>query len=176
MPGRTCRRATADDASHLADLHAAVAVRLTEQFGRGPWSSNTTANGVLFALRRSQVYVVHEEEEIIATFRLSTRRPWAIDATCFVPCSKPLYLTAMAVLPSRQRTGVGRWCLQEADRIAREEQAGAIRLDTYDAQGGAGGFYLSNGYREIARCSYRNIPLIYFERRPERGPANHNIL
>jgi hypothetical protein len=40
----------------------------------------------------------------------------------------------------------------------------AIRLDAYDAEAGAGEFYRKYGFREVGRASYRNVPLIYFER------------
>jgi ribosomal protein S18 acetylase RimI-like enzyme len=69
----------------------------------------------------------------------------------------------MAVHPDRQRKGIGRSCLDEAVRIARDWPGDAIRLDAYDAETGAGEFYRKCGFREVGRTSYRNTPLIYFE-------------
>jgi GNAT superfamily N-acetyltransferase len=74
-----------------------------------------------------------------------------------------LYLTAMAVQPARQRTGIGRVCVEEARRFAREWPADSIRLDAWDAPCGAGGFYEKCGFHEVGRASYRLVPLIYFE-------------
>ena len=81
----------------------------------------------------------------------------------FSRSKRPLYRTAMAVLPGEQRKGVGRQCLDEARKIAAEWPSDAIRLDAYDADAGAGGFYLKCGFREVGRASYRDAPLIYFE-------------
>lgn len=36
-----------------------------------------------------------------------------------------------------------------------------IRLDTYDDPAGAGGFY--RAYREVARVTYRDVPVLYYE-------------
>jgi len=54
-------------------------------------------------------------------------------------------------------------CLEEAARLARAWPADAIRLDAYDAEAGAGGFYARCGMMEVGRASYRGKPLIYYE-------------
>jgi hypothetical protein len=47
--------------------------------------------------------------------------------------------------------------------VARAWPSQAIRLDAYDADAGAGGFYAKCGFREVGRVTYRTVPLIYFE-------------
>jgi GNAT superfamily N-acetyltransferase len=155
--------ATANDVAALATLHTAVADHLTDAHGHGPWSSKTTEIGVQYALRNSHVFVVRIGGEIIATLRLVTKKPWAIDTSYFSPSRKPLYLLAMAVTPAKQRQGIGRACLEEAKRIAKDWPADAIRLDAYDAKAGAGEFYAKCGWKETGRATYRGAPLIYFE-------------
>jgi GNAT superfamily N-acetyltransferase len=154
---------TADDAATLAALHTAVAEDLTRLRGRGAWSTKTTDKGVLHAMRTSRVFVAREGAEIVATLRLATKKPWAIDTRYFSPCSRPLYLLAMAVTPPRQRQGLGRKCLEDATRIARGWPADAVRLDAFDVEAGAGGFYSRCGWSDVGRTSYRNTPLIYYE-------------
>ncbi len=125
----------------------------------------TSEKGVLSAMRRAQVFVAREGADIVATLQLTTRKPWAIDTSYFAKSDRPLYLVGMAVVPARQRQGIGRRCLEEAARIARGWPADAIRLDAFDAEAGAGRFYRRCGYTEVGRASYRNNPLIYFELR-----------
>ena len=96
----------------------------------------------------------------MGTFRLATKKPWAIDTSYFATCDRPLYLLAMAVAPARQRQGLGRKCLSMAKRLAGDWGAGAMRLDAYDAAAGAGSFYARCGYIEVGRVSYPNTPLI----------------
>jgi GNAT superfamily N-acetyltransferase len=152
-----------DDALSLATLHTAVAEHLTAKHGEGPWSLKTSEKGVLFAMRNSKVFVLRGDGEIIATLRLATKKPWAIDVSYFTACKKPLYLLAMAVAPAEQRRGIGRWCLEEVMRIAKAWSTSALRLDAYDAEAGAGGFYARCGWTERGRVSYRDAPLIYYE-------------
>lgn len=118
---------------------------------------------MLRPLRTSKVVVARERDRIVATLRLATKKPWAIDVAYFTKVPRPLYLTDMAVEPDSQLRGVGRRLLEEATRVAREWPSQAIRLDAYDAAAGAGGFYSKCGYREAGRVTYRGTPLVYFE-------------
>jgi GNAT superfamily N-acetyltransferase len=154
------------DAAALAALHGAVAEDLTRKFGRGFWSSAPSERGVLNELRKpkfSRILIARTSRGIIGTLRLATKKPWAIDIAYFTPATKPLYLTGMAVHPDFQRQGIGRLVLKEAEAAARAWPADAIRLDAFNAEAGAGGFYAKCGFREVARVTYKRDPLIYFE-------------
>src|SRR5207237_6211302 len=100
--------AVPEDAAELAALHTAVAEHLTERHGVGHWSSNATEEGVLTAMRTSRVFVAKDGTELVATLRLTTKKPWAIDTSYFAACRRPVYLLAMAVAPAKQRHGIGR--------------------------------------------------------------------
>jgi ribosomal protein S18 acetylase RimI-like enzyme len=141
----------------------AVSRQLTSQYGKGQWSWGVTEKGVLFAMRKSTVYVARHRGRLIATLTLGSIKPWAIDKKYFAKSQRPLYVTGMAVSPQEQRQGVGRLCIDEACRIAREWPSDAMRLDAWDAEAGAGEFYRKCGFREVGRATYRNAPLIYFE-------------
>jgi GNAT superfamily N-acetyltransferase len=118
---------------------------------------------VLFDMRSSRVFVVRQKNRLLASFRLATKKPWAIDRKYFTACDRPLYLLSMAVAPEVQRHGIGRQCLEEAVEIGRQWPADAIFLDAFDSAAGAGPFYGKCGFREVARVAYKGIPLIYFE-------------
>jgi hypothetical protein len=51
-----------------------------------------------------------------------------------------------------------------AEEAVRAWPGQAIRLDAFDAEAGAGGFYAKCGYREVGRTIFRSVPLIYFEK------------
>lgn len=155
--------ATPEDAADLVALRAAVAQKLTTQYGRGPWSGLSTDRGVLFDMRNSRLFIVRHRTKLVATLRLATKKPWAIDRSYFTPCERPLYLLSMAVAPGIQRQGIGRQCLAEARKRCQTWPADAIRLDAFDAPAGAGEFYRKCGFREVGRASYRGCPLLYFE-------------
>jgi GNAT superfamily N-acetyltransferase len=157
--------ATADaaDAAAIAALRTVAAQRLSTDFGHGHWSGTVTEKSVLRAVQSSRVIVARNGSAIVGTLRLATKKPWAIDPAYFTAVKRPLYLTDMAVDPAAQRTGIGRQLLQEAGVVARGWPADAIRLDSYDADAGAGPFYAKCGLREVGRVKYRGTPLIYFE-------------
>jgi GNAT superfamily N-acetyltransferase len=155
--------ATERDAAAVAALRTAAANRLTEQHGRGHWSSAVAEPTVLRDVRTSRVLVARSGAAIVATLRLATKRPWAIDPAYFTAVHKPLYLTDMAVDPAMQRQGLGRRLVDEAAAVARAWPSEAIRLDAYDGTAGAGGFYAKCGFRQVGRVTYRKVPLVYFE-------------
>jgi GNAT superfamily N-acetyltransferase len=161
------------DRAQLADTPAITAVRvraaldLSERFGHGHWSSIATERGVLQGLRlaghRSRVLVARDGGQVLGTLRIATRRPWAIDRSCFVDVPRAIYLTDMAVDPAVQKRGIGRALIAEAEAEVRQWPGQAIRLDAYDAPAGAGDFYRKCGFREVGRVVYRGVPLVYFE-------------
>ena len=155
--------ATTRDTADLVALREAVNRHLASKFGMGIWIAKMTEKGALLAMRMARVYVARERGILIATLALSTRKPWAIDKSCFTESKRPIYLTNMAVLPGRQRDGIGSQCMEEAKRIARAWPGDSLRLDAYDAAAGAGSFYRNCGFREVGRVVYRKAPLIYYE-------------
>ncbi len=155
--------ATPGDVEVVVRLRAAVAEDLTQRYGRGHWTSVGTEKTVLRDIRTSQVLLAWEGVIAVATTRLATKRPWAIDPKYFTSRSRVLYMTDMAVVPRCQRLGIGRRCMEHARMFASEWPAEAIRLDAYDGPAGAGAFYAKCGFNERGRVSYRATPLIYYE-------------
>jgi ribosomal protein S18 acetylase RimI-like enzyme len=154
----TFATATNANAAELGPLHSAAADDLTRRFGHGFWSSPPSERAVLATMRKpkfSQTLIARTNRRIVATLRLATMKPWAIDTAYFTPADAPLYLTGMAVHPDFQRKGVGRLLLKEAEAVACAWPADAIRLDTFDAAAGIGPFYAKCGFREVARVIYK---------------------
>lgn len=162
------RLGTVDDAATIVSIRVLAGRDLVARFGPGRWNSESTERGVCAGFRHAVIVLATCGDVALGTFRLTTRKPWAIDRALFSPATRPLYLTDMAVLPEYQGRGVGRRCLEEAERLAARHGADAIWLDAYDATAGAGDFYAACGFRECGRRSYRGTPLIYYERAVRR--------
>jgi GNAT superfamily N-acetyltransferase len=157
------KEAVKGDVSDIAALRSAVADTLTTRFGAGKWSGKATEKGVRFDTRNSKVYVARYKGGLVATLRLTTKKPWAIDRRYFSTSRRPLYLLSMAVAPALQRQGIGQQCMEHVKEICRKWPADAIRLDAYDAPAGAGMFYAKSGFRNVGQAQYRGCPLLYFE-------------
>jgi len=157
------RDATLDDVAVIAALQNAAAGALTARFGAGNWSTLVTERGATLSQRHARVRLGRSEKRVLTVVRLATKKPWAIDVSYFTPVKRPLYLTGMAVSVAHQGQGLGRLALEDACAVARSWPADAVRLDAYDAQAGAGDFYLKCGFKERGRVVYRADPLIYYE-------------
>jgi GNAT superfamily N-acetyltransferase len=154
-----------EDIPEIVGVRNRAAEDLTERFGGGHWSGLCSERGVAWDMRQGTVVVARRGKSIVGTLKLMTRKPWSIDVSYFTTAVKPWYLTNMAVDPGHQRLGIGRRLMDEAARLVLEWGGDFIRLDAYDDErAGAGPFYARCGYREVARVTYRVVPLIYFER------------
>jgi GNAT superfamily N-acetyltransferase len=160
----TFRDATLDDVAAIAALQNAAAGALTARFGAGPWSTLVSERTAAMAQRYARVRVGREGRRIVTVLRLATKKPWAIDVSYFTPVKRPLYLTGMAVSVAHQGSGLGRLALEDAGTVARAWPADALRLDAFDADAGAGGFYARCGFTPRGRVVYKGDPLLYYER------------
>jgi GNAT superfamily N-acetyltransferase len=151
------------DSPALAELRSRAARALTERYGQGHWSAETSERGAVADLRHAEVWIARRRTAMVGTFRLATKKPWAIDRSYFSDCKRPIYLTNMAVHPDLQGQGIGRRCLEHAIDRVRDWPGDSICLDAYDADAGAGAFYAKCGFREVGRVVYRSTPLIYYE-------------
>jgi GNAT superfamily N-acetyltransferase len=157
------KAAEPSDVEAVVNLRAAVAHDLTRRYGHGHWSCVASDKSVLRDIRTSRVLLAISSGIPVATARLATKRPWAIDPKYFSPCGRVLYLTDMAVVPHLQGRGIGRRCLDYARTVAAKWPVHAIRLDAYDGPAGAGQFYAKCGFTERGRVTFRNTALVYFE-------------
>ena len=155
--------ATEGDAAAIAQLATATNRHLLDTFSRDSSKSLATEKAVLLGIKTPHVLLARHGNQIVAVLSLKKKKPWAIDPAYFTAVRTALYITNMAVAPEFQRQGVGRSLLNYARTIAQSWPADAIRLDAYDSEIGAGGFYARCGYREVGRVTYRKTPLIYFE-------------
>ena len=89
-----------------------------------------------------------EGTEIVGMLRLAIKKPWAIDTSFyFAKCDRPLYLVGGC---NAGKTASRNWqtVLSKKPNRSPAWPADAIRLDAYDADAGAGGFYASCGCTE----------------------------
>ena len=158
------RDAKPEDVPGIAALRNATAGALVARFGDGPWARLDSERGAELSLQHARVRVGRVGKKVYTVLRLAPKKPWAIDVSYFTPVKRPLYLTGMAVSVAHQGQGLGRRALEDAVKIATGWPADSIRLDAWDADAGAGAFYLSCGFAECGRVVYKGTPLIYFEK------------
>jgi GNAT superfamily N-acetyltransferase len=156
-------QATSKEAGQVAAIRNAAAEHLTAQYGAGHWSSLVSEKTILFQMKYGTAFMFRRDKKPVATLILSKKKPWAHDRSYFTACKNPRYLIGMAVIPEKQRNGIGAGCIQALVKFAQSLPCDAICLDAYDHAAGAGEFYRKCGFKEVGRVAYRGTPLIYFE-------------
>jgi GNAT superfamily N-acetyltransferase len=160
----TIEKAAPDDAAAVAAVRMGAARDLTMKHGLGTWSfAMESEDSVRAELFSATVLIVRAEGSVLGTVKLALRSPYLMPISAFTAVENPIWLTAMNVLPRAQGQGIGRALANAARKSALEMGGEAIRLDSYDANAGAGGFWRRCGFREVGRMNYNGTPLIFFE-------------
>jgi GNAT superfamily N-acetyltransferase len=160
----TCRTARRGDAPAVHAIRAAAAADLTARFGEGHWSRVARADRIRDKADGS-LHLIEQDASPVATFVLTDRKigfyraAWVAD-----PKHRAGYLLHLAVHPSLQRTGIGRYAIGQAEQLARSGDLQALRFDAYRGEVGASAFYLKCGYRLVHSGEIRGVELDYFEK------------
>ena len=156
------------DDSEIERVHTirrACARDLGVRFGPGHWATCTSLQHLQKEAERKDLFVVYHHREIVATFALTDEPPEFFDVRNFQhPDDPALYLSSMAVTPTLQCHGIGRWCMQQIDAITIAGGCLSIRFDAYDSPAGAGPFYEHCGYQPRGQIVFNRVPLILFEK------------
>jgi GNAT superfamily N-acetyltransferase len=159
------RRAGPADAATITALLAAAGAALVTQGFRN-WESAYPLERVQRDIEERAVFLVTDGGESVGTFTLG-RAP----VIPYVPPPWPdaaasaAYLNRMAILPSRQGSGLGRWCLAELDREARALGTSAVRCDVVADNGRLCRFYEGHGYRAWGTREHSGWLFRCYERR-----------
>lgn len=128
------------------------------------------ANRALIDMR--YLYAVYDssatQAQLVGTFNLNpTPRTYYTPEIWADPTAPALYFGGLGILPAFQGTGLGRWCMQQADAITQRDGYRAIRFDAVAANAGLLAFYDRLGYErraEVRPAKYGGAPLQCFER------------
>jgi GNAT superfamily N-acetyltransferase len=159
------RRATVHDIPAIVMLWRAVNQKLGLRLGRPVWTKFAAPEGVYLEMRKASVYILRDEEIVIAVFTLTMQKPWGIEEMPFNPAARPLYLTDMAVHPNWRQHEIEQICIRAAIKIAKRWPCDALRLDTYDSELGNDGVVDKLGFRNVGTTWYRDMPSVCFELR-----------
>ena len=166
IPEGHLRPARAAEALRVYNLHRAAASGLDRRFGRGPWSHISLALTLRRVLFSKTVHVFEQGDRIVGAFTLLPEKIDFYEEHWFSPGAAPaLYLRSMSVAPEVQRHGIGRAMVLAGLDVARAGGFKALRLDAYQAAGGAAGFYLKCGFSKVASGIFQGVALDVFEKR-----------
>jgi len=164
LEGLGLRRATVADAPRLQEIVAAAGRALAEQ-GFSNWLPPEVTERFVEAIATREVFVLDIGVNSVATFTLGStaRRPY-LPEPWRDPSAPALYLNRLAVDPALQGGGIGRRCLEEIERLARERGAQAIRCDVLTANARLRRLYEGLGYEARGERSHGGWDFTCYER------------
>lgn len=100
--------------------------------------------------RTKEVFAVEDDGELVATFTIGSEAPEPYPLSSWAEVSHTaIYLNKLAIHPHLQQKGLGRWCMNEIERLAAARGCQAVRFDALMRNAPLLGFYDHLGYR---RC------------------------
>lgn len=160
-----CRQATPGDATVSRAIRFAAAADLSARFGPGHWSQVMPLGDIEEKIGAGLLYLIEADGSPVATFALGDLRIDFYQPAWFAdPSADAGYLTDFAVLPTRQRQGIGRFALVEIEALCRSRRLSALRFDAYQGPAGAGPFYVKCGYIRRHSNEVRGVGRDYYEK------------
>lgn len=133
------RKAGESDAAAVADLRTAAARDLTTRFGRGHWSSEPTQRGVMSGMRGAEIWVGKRAGVPVATFRVTTRKPWAIDPSTHTMLKRELEGSMSGADSGMLRVSrIAEWRCGTTNAMSARRQASRLAADRHGIGRGRG--------------------------------------
>lgn len=150
-------QAAPDEIEPLQEIVRLCGEDIGARFGLTFWSPAPPLALMRRQASEKAVYAVWDGGEAVATFTFGLSG-WPDESVPFWADAghRAAYLSRLAVRPDRQGQGLGRWCLAEAERLAREQDCRAIRLDALRAFAPPLALYRRLGYEERGVITWTN--------------------
>lgn len=154
------------DASIAAGMVAICGEHIHRTAGLDHWYPIRRLDTLVDRLATADLWGVRDGELLVAVFALSEEPlPYYGDLSTFnLAADEPYYLSALAVLPSHQGSGVGRFAMTEADGLVIGRGGDAIRFDAVTTNTPAVAFYRRLGYSEAGVIPVGTLTVTCFER------------
>ncbi len=158
----TLHKAQPGEVEDLQEIVRLCGEDIGARFGLTFWSPPPPIELMRRHASEKAVYAVRDGGEVVATFTLGLSG-WPEEAVPFWADAghRAAYLSRLAVRPDRQGQGIGRWCLAGVERLAREQDCRAVRLDAIRAFAPPVALYRRLGYEErgvIAWTNWYGVP------------------
>lgn len=147
IPRYTIQKRGPDEIDDLYALIEACGEDMYRRLGLDHWKPPTPKADFREYARTKDVFAVVEGERLVATFTIRFDGPEPYPASSWADAShRAIYLNKLAVMPSLQGQGLGRWCMDEVERLARERGCHAVRFDALTRNVALLAFYDHLGY------------------------------
>ncbi len=139
------RLANREDLPEIEEMYRQI-VRHMQETGVGIWDEVYPSVCFPDDIEQKQLYLLTQEGKILSACALSMSDPKAGSIRWENPEAKAIYLSRLGVRTGCLRQGVGGCMLEYAKAVAREKQAGYLRLFVVDRNAPALRFYEKQGF------------------------------
>ena len=116
-------------------------------------------------IEKNDIYGVYQNGVAVATFNLSLEpRDYYYSCLWSNPAQPATYLGHLAVDPTVQGNGLGKWCIYQIEEIAKKNGSKAIRFDGLSIHPWLTLFYQKLGYLPRGILKPRQWDLLCFEK------------
>jgi GNAT superfamily N-acetyltransferase len=130
LPAPLVYRATPAEAEECLAVLREFALREQRRLGTVSWAHPRVSAVVHADAAAGRLYAVRTGSTLVATFALCDEAdPYFVDARWADRDASATYLHRLAVADGHRGSGVGTWCVGEAERIATAMGSAYLRLD-----------------------------------------------
>jgi GNAT superfamily N-acetyltransferase len=138
---------------------------MSEKLGLKHWHPFMDLNTFQLLMQNKDLYGIYQNDIAIATFNLSfVSRDYYYDALWSKHNVKAIYLGQLAINPTLQGKGLGKWCMQQIEEISKSSDVKSIRFDALNAHPWLKNFYLKLGYQTRGLVNPKGWDLMCFEK------------
>lgn len=124
---------------------------MVKKYGLHHWDNSHIKTWLIVVLcaLKNDIYLVYISQKPIATFQINKTK-------------NTLKFQKLATLPAFEGQGIGSFCIQEIERLAREAGCSEVICDVYDKSEHAKSFYEHRGYSTYGSAEtlkYRELKL-----------------
>ena len=119
----------------VSDILCQCGKNMAEKYGLHHWDNSHIKNWLIVAMcaLKNDVYIVYEATKPIATFQIHKTK-------------NAFQFQKLATLPAFSGCGVGSFCIEEIERLARECGYSEVICEVYEKSEHAKNFYEHRGY------------------------------
>lgn len=151
------QRVGPEDVEPLHAILRECGIDMRERLGLTHWVPPYPLESMRRDAETREVFAVFSGEGLLGTFTVGTdlpayyRLPGVQTTAPWTADDRALYVGRLAVRPHLQRRGIGTWCMETTQGLARDRGYPCLRLDVVEAHTGGVAFYRRLGYAECGR-------------------------
>ena len=159
------KKSTEKEIILLHEILVACGKEMYDRFNLTHWHPFMDLETFKKVMKDKDLYGVYQNQTAIATFNISTQsRDYYHEELWSNPGEKALYLGQLAINPALQKKGIGKWCMQQVERMAFKMGCKAIRFDALDSHPWLKAFYKNLDYSPCGIVTPNKWDLACFEK------------